>query len=89
MCILCLTNEPVYEAAVFLNMSEDAALHDNHDKMKELGSLEANFILQSVRTPTQLEPSYLISPCQDLMNLTLSLINHHSSTTIFNLRLSL
>jgi hypothetical protein len=51
----------VYEAAVFLNMSEDAALHDNHDKMKELGSLEANFILQSVRTPTQLEPSYLIS----------------------------
>ena len=48
MCILWLTNELVYGAAVFLNMSADAALHDNHDEMKELGSLEANFILQSV-----------------------------------------
>lgn len=48
MCILWLTNELVYGAVVFLNMSEDAALHDNHDKMKELGWLEANFILQSV-----------------------------------------
>ena len=48
MCILCLTNELVYGAGVLLNMLEDAALHDNHDEMKELGSLEANFILQSV-----------------------------------------
>ena len=62
MCILWLTNELVYGAVVFLNMSEDAALHDNHDKMKELGWLEANFILQSVSTPTQ--PSYLISPAK-------------------------
>ena len=62
MCILWLTNELVYGAAVFLNMSEDAALHDDHDETKELGSLEANFILQSVCTPT--EPSYLISPAK-------------------------